>query len=490
MPIYNYRSTGSETQALAVEDVIEELGYGAAQIKCLLLAGVVLFSQGCQLCILSVVAAPLSTEFNLNYNQRAFFSTMIFTGIFLGTIVSGQFGDMMGRRLPICVGVLVSSCMSCFMQTLHSFNQLLFALLALGMGLGLGFPSAIVYLSEVTPKDWRIVMQCLALAVYDAGYSYAAFIATMQNPSLEHLTWRKVMMTASVLPAVVGLVTVLFLQESPIYLAAKGRHQEAEKVLDSMRTSNRAQGANIRYHVRVDASLGITEARTGNQFLTVFSAKFRTMMLVLCVISFTLNSFHFGGLYAQPQVMSGPTKGSMPAGVELIIGGPADGLGLLVVPFVSKRIPRLLVMAFAMLMAASVSICFGFAGQFQRRFLMLEYIYQFGVFGFYWVPAIGFVILSQLSVEVFPITASATGCSIVMAVGRLGALSAPLLFENSRHFFGNWNVYFYIMCCCCAGCCLLLMSVDFPGIGKVKRFCKHEGFPIRHILHDDRSSGL
>jgi len=466
MAIMNYQSTDLEKRARTVETVIEDLGYGAAQFKLLLLAGVASFCQGCQLCLLSVVATPITMELHLNHNQKALFSTVLFTGGLLGTIVSGQFGDMLGRRLPIGIGALVSGCVGCVTPVLYNYNLLLCARLALGIVLGVGFPASVAYLSEVTPKDWRIATRCLSCVLNDAGYSLAAAIATLHNPHLDDLPWRRVQLIGSIFCAAAGLVTVIFLQESPVYLAARGRHQEAEQVLDHMRTSNKADHISIKYHRKEEDRAPAKRTPQVSQFSIVFSEEYRGMVCVLCIISFTLNSFHYGGLYVQPQVMSGHrTTGALPAGVELIIGGPADGFGLVLVLLVAKRMPRLLVMAFAMLMAASVSICFGFAGQFQNRSLILEYVYQWGIFGYYWVPAVGFVILWQLAVEIFPTTASATGCSIAMAAGRLGALSAPLVFENVWSLFGKWNIYCYIIAFCCSGCYWLLMSVEFPGSG-------------------------
>lgn len=88
-------------------------------------------------------------------------------------------------------------------------------------------------------------------------------------------------------------------------------------------------------------------------------------------------------------------------------------------------------------------LAFGIFGVLKNRGTLTELLYQYGIFSFYWVPAMGFVVLWQLSVEIFPTVAATTGCSITMACGRTGALLAPLIFETLWAAFGRWDTFFH-----------------------------------------------
>jgi len=171
-------------------------------------------------------------------------------------------------------------------------------------------------------------------------------------------------------------------------------------------------------------------------------------------------------MYAQPQVM---TQGNgLPPGWEIVIGGPFDLIGIAVAMLLAQAAPRKAVLLFSMAAAAGSIACFGYAGALPVRTPLLEVVYQVGLFGFYWVPAVGFVVFGQLAVESYPTLVSTTGGSVAFCMGRVGAMAAPLLFEHVWKFSGQWEVFCYLSSALCALGIAAVLALEARSGGAAK----------------------
>lgn len=266
---------------------------------------------------------------------------LVFVGMLIGTVASGHLGDTMGRRLPICLGAALTSAAGLVTAFLPSFWLLLVVRFVLGMGIGFGFAPVMALMSEITPERHRIAVRSTGDALFDFGYTFAAFVATMWDPQLMDMQWRIVQLIATAPPALVSIFTLLFLQESPVYLAAKGEIEQARKSLQEIR---RANGADVEVDFEPEvprAPKGSGGPRLLDQLRVIFSGRYLPSLVVLCYTAFVMNMFYYGGIFAQPQVMGSAKKdGSMSPGVELIIGaGPVDMFGLVLVAVISRCCP-------------------------------------------------------------------------------------------------------------------------------------------------------
>mmetsp|Transcript_123967 Transcript_123967/g.386066 ORF Transcript_123967/g.386066 Transcript_123967/m.386066 type:complete len:495 (-) Transcript_123967:40-1524(-) len=435
----------------SVGEVIEDIGFGKAQLIILLTGGVVLFNRGIQMCLMSILTIPVAASFSLGPNSEGLLSTLMFVGMFLGTIASGYLGDRLGRRVPVCTSAVTVSLLGALSATAQSYQSLLVLRFILGFFMAFGDVPVTALLSEVTPKRWRIPIRAASEGFFDIGYTYAAFMATVMDPYLHNLAWRKLLLMASIPPGVIGVLTIFLLPESPVFLASSGDHARAHQVFTSLKRMNGVP------HVSVDYKPPPSDQASTpamEQLRIIFGPRFLRVTVILAYTTFIINFFYYGGMYTQPQVMQ-KGHGLLP-GWEIVLGGPADIFGILLATAVAQMLPRKVVLSFAMLMAALGITAFGYAGSLSERSIVLEAVYHFGVLGFYWVPAMTFIVLGQLSVETFPTVASATGGSVAFASGRLGALAAPLVFENIRAQTGHWNLFCYVAA---VGCILAMLLV-------------------------------
>jgi len=433
---------------LTVSEVVEEVGFGTAQLMMLVTGGAVVFNRGVQMCLMSILTVPIARDMGLTTLEQGMLSTVMFGGMFMGTMASGWFGDAAGRRCPVVASSISTAIIGCATAACADFRWLMVARLCLGFAMALGDVPVTALLSEVTPVKWRIPMRAATEGMFDLGYTYAAFLAACSDGYLENLNWRQLMIFTCIPPGVLGLSAAAFLPESPVWLMSRYDSAEATKVFDQFRHLNGRPNACIDLEPMEAPPKARDQPSVVDNLKVVFGEQHLSTTGVLCFSAFVLNIFYYGGMYIQPQVM---TQGNgLPPGWEMVMGGPFDLVGLCLAMVLAQVAPRRLVLGFALAMASFSVACFGYAGSFLVRTSLLEVMYQIGLFGFYWVPAVGFVVFGQLAVESYPTHVAATGGSVAFCMGRVGAMSAPLLFEHVWKFSGQWEIFCYLSSILCA----------------------------------------
>jgi putative MFS transporter len=438
---------------MSVSEVVEIVGFGKAQLLMVATGGAVLFNRGVQMCLMSILTIPIAADLGLTTTQQGLLSTVLFLGMLLGTVASGWYGDGAGRRRPVVFGSISTVLVGCASAACTSFAQLLLARLCLGFAMALGDVPVTALLSEVTPTRWRIPMRAAAEGMFDLGYTYAAVLASCSDAYLTDLNWQRLMIITCIPPGVLGLSAAAFLPESPVFLASRGDSAEAMQIFESFRRQNGKPPLRIELEEQTPTG-AVEQPQLTGALSVVFGPRYLLTTCVLSYAAFVLNIFYYGGIYAQPQVM---TQGNgLPPGWEIVIGGPFDLIGIVVATLLAQSAPRKAVLMFSMAAAAGSITCFGYAGSLLVRTPLLEVMYQVGLFGFYWVPAVGFIVFGQLAVESYPTLVAATGGSVAFSTGRLGAMTAPLLFERVRDISGQWELFCYLASGLCAMAIVLL----------------------------------
>mmetsp|Transcript_64548 Transcript_64548/g.188844 ORF Transcript_64548/g.188844 Transcript_64548/m.188844 type:complete len:513 (+) Transcript_64548:127-1665(+) len=463
MPEEGVASTNGREAALG--KVIEELGFGKAQLRQMCLTGIVYFGFGCFSSMASMVTVSIAAEWHLNMLEQSLLTSLFFLGTAVGGVFSGRIGDRLGRWYPIVISNAVMTVGGFLSAFSPNWVVLMSFRVVTGFAMGFGVPPMCAMLSEISPERWKIPVRSMSDACLELGFMYTALVATMDEPRLQHLHWRRMLMW-SAFPGAAGFLSFFFLQESPVFLAITGQDAKAQKVLDRMWRDNR--GVNTSQDAKVQKVLdNMWRANTGlnNEQLieslssevakdekntsamagyrVIFGRKYRFITVAFCWMCFCINIHFYGGLYAQPQIL-GTQSETLKPGLQMIMGSFFDFAGVLLAIIISRSLSRKQSLVFGLTCCAVSTWAFGWAGAKHSRSARMECVFQFGVVGFYWVPAISFIIFSQLAVESFPTLCSTTGGSIAFCCGRFGAMAAPMLFENIRAVTHRWQIFCYL----------------------------------------------
>jgi len=421
-------------------EVIESIGFGWYQTWQVILTGLVYFELGCYVSMASMSTSSIAGAWNLNSLQKSLLTSFFFLGNFTGSLFSGRIGDRWGRKWPIVMANVVMTVVGFFSS--FSPNWIVMAVFRIveGMAVGFGIPAICAMTSEISPENWKIPMRAIGDGSFEIGFIYTAILGLIDEPSLQHMHWRALLMIDAV-PGVLALMTFCFLRESPAFLASKGKDHEAKEILAAIWRANKGSNSEPRIDYEPCAAQEETEKDSQSalaEYKVVFGMKYLFNTFSFSFICACINIHFYGGLYMQAQVLGTQSEKVAPA-LQLAFGGFVDLIGVSLAIIVSRLLSRKAATIFGLLSCAISTIAFGVAGSFHGRGPWLEGVFQLGDFGFYWVPSMMFVVVYQFAIDTYPIEVAATATGVVVASGRIGAIIGPQVHEYLQKWTGQWN---------------------------------------------------
>ncbi|KAF4589540.1 glucose transporter [Ophiocordyceps camponoti-floridani] len=158
-------------------------------------------------------------------------------GSWLGALASGPLSDRAGRRYSIMVGCVIWIIGSSIICASQSIPMLVVGRLINGFCVGIESAQVPVYIAEISPPSKRgrfIGMQQWAitwgiLIMYYISYG-CSFIGEQNSRNYREAAWR-IPWGLQMVPAIFLFFMMIFLPESPRWLARKGRWDECRSVL-------------------------------------------------------------------------------------------------------------------------------------------------------------------------------------------------------------------------------------------------------------------
>lgn len=147
-----------------------------------------------------------------------------------GTLIAGPMADKFGRRFMIAFACIIFILGVFFILIAHSFLELLLARIFLGIGVGIIAVAIPLYVAELVSKEDRGKYVTFFQLFLTFGIVLAYFVDLAFTPSGN---WRA-MFAVVLIPAVIILVGVFRLPESPRWLVANGREDKARLILHRM----------------------------------------------------------------------------------------------------------------------------------------------------------------------------------------------------------------------------------------------------------------
>lgn len=453
---------GSRSTPKALSDVIEDLGAGWAHVRVLLLGGSVWLADGSELLLIGAVTRAVAVDWELGPSARGFLVSLVFIGVFLGNLASGWLGDSIGRRIPIVASYLLVGVMSLGSACSLGFWTLAMFRVAVGFAFGIGQPSWNSLATELTPMNWRMMMNGTANMLFIVGEMYAGMLVWWADPEMIVLDWRWLLACGAIPSIVIGFMAMLFLWESPSFLACRGYHDQAKDVLRNMRHFNGCHDVPIDFKppMVVGPSNGAYDG-FARQLSIVFGPKMIYSTITVCYSCFVLNFIMYGCLYSMPQVLPKVNMGVSPA-LGLVVGCLWEVPGIILGICLGMSMARKSAMLFYLSTCGGALLLFAYAGGVAERNQGVELLFQAGYFGVKAFAACGFIIVYQFASEIYPTAARTTGSAVCIAGGRVGSITCPIIFEQVQAYFGSFEVFYYMMAVCCA---VNFMAVFFMQAG-------------------------
>ena len=200
------------------------------------------FLMGFDASVISGVVGCIETEFSLTKIQVGWSVSSLALMATFAMMVSGPVSDRIGRRPVLRIAALLFGISAIASAVAPNFTWLVLARMLGGLGVGAALIIAPMYIAEMAPPKSRGKLVSFNQLNIVIGISAAFFsnylILTLGESggawadALHFGEWNwRWMLGVETLPAVLYLVALLFVPESPRWLAMQGRDDEARAIL-------------------------------------------------------------------------------------------------------------------------------------------------------------------------------------------------------------------------------------------------------------------
>lgn len=373
-----------------------------------------------------VLGAVLTEQWQLSTNEKSLVIASAFIGMFFGAICLGVAADRFGRRRMFLVNLGLYSLFS--LLTAFAPDLGVFLVLRFLGGLALGAELTLVdtYLSELMPRRGRGRYIACAYTLGFFGVPVGAFLGG-RFIAAEHLLidgWRWLLIFGSLGALIVWLLRRR-LPESPRWLVAQGRTEEAERITAGIEAGVRGPLPEISPTPEEPAvRLTIAEMFAGD-------FRRRTIMLWIFQLLQTVGYYGFGSL--APIVLT--AKGfdiveSLGYAALSFLGYPIGSA--LSIPLM-ERVERKWLISGSALVMAGCGLAFGFAGE-----PALIVIAGFLLTCASNVFSNGFHIYQA---EIFPTGIRSSAISVPYSLSRVAGALLPFIALNLLDDFGAGAVF-------------------------------------------------
>ncbi|WP_336342876.1 sugar porter family MFS transporter [Halalkalicoccus ordinarius] len=154
-------------------------------------------------------------------------------GAAIGAAIGGRLADVLGRRRLILVAAVIFFVGSLGMATAQNVWWLITARIVNGVAIGFASIVGPLYISEIAPPRIRGSLVSFNQLAITSGI----LVSYLVNYSLASQGAWRLMLGAGMIPALVLLVGMYFMPESPRWLVGEDRQEEARSTLERIRTA-------------------------------------------------------------------------------------------------------------------------------------------------------------------------------------------------------------------------------------------------------------
>jgi putative MFS transporter len=375
---------------------------------------------------------------------NAMFISATFVGMTIGAFCSGIFGDKLGRRFSYQVNLGLFGLASLAGAFAPTMGWLIALRFVMGVGLGAEIVTGYAMLAEFVPPSVRGRWTARLAVAANASL----FAATLLNfLVLPVLGWRWMFVIAGL-----GALIVLYLRkalpESPRWLEATGRTEEAERVLQNIEDEIRAEKKGDLPEVKATSEGGSSNTTRG----VGFSAQWRNRMLLAIVINVVLGLALYGFVAWVPTFLVKRGIGitaTLGYSTIMSIGAPAGALMAIVL---SDRIGRKPLLIGPAILATAFGWVYCDATAVQGTLVAGTLLFT----AIYLLLSVG---VATYIPELFPTTYRLRATGTASTCGRITTIASPFLVVVAFKTWGIFGVYALLA----SGLVLLVLTIIVFG---------------------------
>ena len=366
----------------------------------------------------------------------------IIWGAIFGNLIAGQLSDRYGRKKALYISAILFACTGLICALSNNIWVFIFGRIVGGVGVGIAILVAPVYIAEIAPAKSRGSLvsfnQLLIVIGLSAAYFSNYFILKAVKDPL--LNWRWMLGVES-FPAILYLIAIFFIPESPRWLIMQGNDENGLTILKKVDGEHHAQSE----YTEIKKSIG---TKTDKNLFKLIRELFSGKMKKVLIIGFGLGILQqFSGinaiLYYAPMVFESAGGGRNAAFLQAVILGIVFVIMTIVSMFLIDRVGRKpLLYTGVTMMALSLSVT-GFLFRENGNIPIHSTAVLFSILGFIagFSISLGPVMWAMFA-EIFPNKLRGFAISVVGASNAIASFLVATFFPYQLTTFGKSATYF------------------------------------------------
>ena len=250
--------------SVSFSDAISRQPLKAFSVAVFVICMLVLVADGMDAQILGIVAPIVIEEFATDGGTFGIAMSAALIGFGLGSWAGGWLGDAVGRRWSLALATVIFSLATIGASWSGDVWQMAGWRIVGGLGFGSAYANAIALAGEWLPTRWRSVgVTTLSVGTPAGGLLVAALAPTL----VDLYGWRGSFIAIGLGTLAVVLLIIFVLRDSPTFLLAKGKQDEAKAAARKVLGDNVELAPEQHHTDREGASVGVFDA--GNRRLNL-----------------------------------------------------------------------------------------------------------------------------------------------------------------------------------------------------------------------------
>ncbi|MBX4270032.1 sugar porter family MFS transporter [Clostridium estertheticum] len=234
--------------------------------------------------LISGAIDSIQAKFQFGSAMVGFVVSSILIGGAIGVLISGSFSDWIGRKKILQISALLFIVASGIQAISPNVTIIILARLIGGLGIGMSSVLSVAYISEVAPAHMRGRLGSAYQFACGIGIITVFFVnAGIMNgadPAWKIATGWRVIVGLGAVPALLYLLVLLPIPESPRWLIGKGRSKEAKAILEKINGTVEAN----KEVINIENSIKVNEKNSWADFKSPKIMKALKVGIILAVL--------------------------------------------------------------------------------------------------------------------------------------------------------------------------------------------------------------
>ncbi len=231
----NNRNNLLNEEFISFEKIVEEkLPMGRYQYLLFILLALIFITDGIEMANLSLILPILKKEWDIRESLQGLLGSVLFFGLFLGSLLAGFSVDKIGRKKALEYISILQFVLGVYSSFLSNVYIFLLIRGLFGFLLGFSVPLVPTLLTENISSEKRGKFTVLINCSFSLGSLIATIIAWFCLDNMISGNWRLMLLIGSFPSLLVYIGTRRYLKESPRYIILSSSVENGIKVLNEM----------------------------------------------------------------------------------------------------------------------------------------------------------------------------------------------------------------------------------------------------------------